>query len=343
MASVQELLAAAEAKKSPFISLAEGVTQGFGQSQQNALPRISQMLQIGQLQQQMENQKKLAKMVESETERNTSLNFKKATGEAPDTTPQVKLQKKITMDKDGYKLTFESPTPTKKTFQAKEYLDEQGRARTGKFDTSTGDFIKSASDPFASGRERGTIGNDLRKEFTGLKEVQDYVKVYTEVNAMDSLMESAKRGDMQSSLALDQGLITMYNKLTDPNSVVRESEYERTPQNLSFFNRLTGKIQKLKEGGAGLTMADREELVRGAKIIANARGNTYSERRKEYELLANKLGADPSTVIGTIADFKGYQITSPKEGKTAEQRYKELLKTGISEDEVYKKLAEEGY
>ena len=39
MASVQELLLAAQAKKSPFLSIMEGMTRGIGAAQQEALPR----------------------------------------------------------------------------------------------------------------------------------------------------------------------------------------------------------------------------------------------------------------------------------------------------------------
>ena len=63
--------------------------------------------------------------------------------------------------------------------------------------------------------------------------------------------------------------------MTDPTSVVRESEYARTPENVPIINRMFGAIDKLKSGGAGLTNADREALVIGAKIVANERGKRF--------------------------------------------------------------------
>lgn len=46
MASVQELLLAAQAQKSPFISLLEGAAQGFGQAQDQALERSRMLIQM---------------------------------------------------------------------------------------------------------------------------------------------------------------------------------------------------------------------------------------------------------------------------------------------------------
>lgn len=147
---------------------------------------------------------------------------------------------------------------------------------------------------------------ELRKEFINRPEVKEYQTIKTQVSSMDSLLGSALNGDEKSKLALDQGLITMFNKLTDPNSVVRESEYERTPANLSLMNRVSGSFKKLKEGGAGLTNEDRKTLVKGAKVIFNARGKVFSDVQKEYERLASDYNFDPKKVTGTLGSFSPY-------------------------------------
>ena len=157
--------------------------------------------------------------------------------------------------------------------------------------------------------------NDLRKEFINRPEVKDYVTVNTNVRSMDSLLIGALSGNMNNKVALDQGLVTMYNKLTDPNSVVRESEYARTPENLPTVNRISGALQKVFEGGAGLTDADREALVIGAKIIANERGKTFQDLRTEYEGLSRRYNIDSSLVTATLPEFKAFGIEKKKENK----------------------------
>ena len=163
------------------------------------------------------------------------------------------------------------------------------------------------------------FANDLRTEFINRPEVKDFMAIDTQVKSMESLVKSALSGNIKNQLALDQGLITMYNKLTDPQSVVRESEYARTPENIPILNRITGAIEKLKAGGAGLTNEDRQALVLGAKIIGNERGRQYKSTRQGYENIANQLGAETSLVIGTLPDFKEYQFNfqtgAPNPGK----------------------------
>ena len=137
----------------------------------------------------------------------------------------------------------------------------------------------------------------LRREFIDRPETKEYVTINTSVNSMNALLKKALSGDVDNKVALDQALITMFNKLTDPNSVVRESEYARTPQNLPIINRIQGAIQKIQKGGAGLTNKDREALVLGAKIIADERGKTYNTTRQEYEDLSTAYDLDSNITL----------------------------------------------
>jgi hypothetical protein len=146
----------------------------------------------------------------------------------------------------------------------------------------------------------------IRDEFINRPEVKEYVAINTQVSSMDSLLEKAKAGNLQNKVALDQALITMYNKLTDPNSVVRESEYARTAGNLPLANQFTGALQKLEKGGAGLTDSDREALVWGAKVIADERGKTYTQTLKSYEDLSGEYGIDKKLVNRGLSPHKNY-------------------------------------
>jgi len=199
--------------------------------------------------------------------------------------------------------------------------------------------MKRQDDEFAPQTARGETAGNLRKEFIDRPEVKEFVTVNTQVKSMDSMLANALKGNMENKLALDQALITMYNKLSDPTSVVRESEYARTPENLPTINRIAGALGKVAQGGAGLTDEDRKALVIGAKIIANERGGVFSQRRKEYNTLAGKMEIDPDIVTGTIADFTPYNVQQPLNRRSTdnpdggetytaadEARYQELLK-----------------
>jgi len=148
----------------------------------------------------------------------------------------------------------------------------------------------------------------IREEFLNRPEVKEYTLINTQVNSMDALLKKANEGNLQNKVALDQALITMFNKLTDPNSVVRESEYARTPANLPLANRFSGALQKLEKGGAGLTDKDRNALVWGAKVIANERGNTYNNTLQGYIDLANQYGIESSLITRGLKEHKEFTL-----------------------------------
>jgi len=175
--------------------------------------------------------------------------------------------------------------------------------------------IKAGSPQEINKQERQDLldSTKIREEFLNRPEVKEYTLINTQVKSMDALLGKAKEGDIDNKVALDQALITMFNKLTDPNSVVRESEYARTPQNLPLANRFSGAFQKLEKGGAGLTDSDRDALVWGAKVIANERGNTYNQTLKEYSDLAGKYKIDESLITRGKQPHQEYKFGVGKE------------------------------
>lgn len=243
------------------------------------------------------------------------------------------------LGKDERKIFQESMNPNTRSlsYQAKEYLDEKGRARIGRFNPSTGFIEKSPMDEYAPQTARGETAGNLRKEFIDRPEVKDYQLINTQVKSMDSLFTRATQGDLQSKNFLDQALISIFNKINDPSSVIRESEYARTPEGLALANRIQGSISKLAEGGAGLTDLDRRDLVTAAKIIANERGGTYSQTRSGYVNLAQQMSLDPSLITATMPEFSPYQL-QPIENSPAqtgwdaakEQRYQQWKASQVS-------------
>jgi hypothetical protein len=170
-------------------------------------------------------------------------------------------------------------------------------------DTSVDDLKAKRENRIANQAELSNATR-LRGEFINRPEVKDFVTVNTSVNAMEALLNRAmETKDKNNYVATDQGLITMYNKLTDPQSVVRESEYARTPENLPMVNRMIGAIGKIQAGGAGLTDDDRKALVEGAKVILKERANPYNEALGEYSTLAEQYGLDPSMVTRGMKQF----------------------------------------
>ena len=168
----------------------------------------------------------------------------------------------------------------------------------------------------------------LRQEFINRPEVKEYVTTKTQVKGMEEILKNSVGKTGRNNVATDQALITMYNKMTDPNSVVRESEYARTPQNLPLFHRIEGMMQKVSQGGAGLTDDDRKAIVQGAKILQKARGATYNDTYKGYADLSSEYDLNQNLVTRGMTEYEDIPEEQPQdiqfEIDTINQRLMEL-------------------
>lgn len=165
--------------------------------------------------------------------------------------------------------------------------------------------------------QKFSAGHQLRSEIKS----NPYIKGYQEVSTKYSVMQKALKESQTSKnlIAVDQALITLFNKMTDPESVVRESEYARTPQDMAMYNRIQGKIDKLRSGGAGLTPDERNALVRMGQNFMEVYQGNYDQTISDYEKLAKESGLDPK-VIGIPYERKKTS-THPLTGKPS-GRYK---------------------
>lgn len=143
--------------------------------------------------------------------------------------------------------------------------------------------------------QRQKEGSALRTEFNTLPEVKNYADTRSKFEiAREAYKESQKNG---SKVATDQALITMFNKITDPQSVVRESEYARTASDLSLLNRLKGKYDKWVSGGAGLTDEDRKAILDMSEKFHKVSEKKYKSREKEYRGYFTNIGFNPDKYL----------------------------------------------
>jgi len=149
----------------------------------------------------------------------------------------------------------------------------------------------TSGDQPPSSLDQGKYASQLRKEFDASKIVKDYDEINFRYGVMQEAMKEAKT--TKNFVAVDQAIITTFNKMTDPDSVVRESEYIRTSNDLSLWNRLKGKIAKFKAGGPGLTPDDRDALSRMANKFMNVAKMKYEIQKKRYTGFFKQAGLDP--------------------------------------------------
>ena len=92
-----------------------------------------------------------------------------------------------------------------------------------------------------------------------------------------------------------QAIVTAFNKILDPTSVVRESEYDRTAEGQALITRLSAKVQNITEGGAGVS---KETLKEATKIA-----DTYLANAQKSILAQNQRARDIAVQFGLNPDF----------------------------------------
>ena len=108
-------------------------------------------------------------------------------------------------------------------------------------------------------------------------------------------LEMAKVGDM---LAGSQAILISFNKLLDPTSVVRESEYARSATGQSALETLRGYADKLAKGGAGVTLRELESYKRfGEEVVRRALESNVGPERERISRLIEFAGVDPKLIF----------------------------------------------
>lgn len=182
--------------------------------------------------------------------------------------------------------------------------------------------------------------NDLRKEFSALPETKTYTEVSRQVGILGKAMEEVRGtagqpDESRNLIAVDQALITLFNKMMDPTSVVRESEYARTPGDMAMMSRAKGAVAKVVEGGAGLTDPEREAIFEMANKFSRVAGQKYSAQADFYTGLAERRGYDTENII---------RITPPDASTWEEPGAQSQIMTVDYEGmDVQAKLAPDGF
>ncbi len=104
------------------------------------------------------------------------------------------------------------------------------------------------------------------------------IELDRQVKMLDTGLNAARRGDMAQGA---QVILVTFQKVLDPPSVVRESEYMRSASGQSLMNRVRGYLEQLQKGGAGISVAELEKFAKLAKEAATAQSKGYLDSEKK--------------------------------------------------------------
>lgn len=169
-----------------------------------------------------------------------------------------------------------------------------------------------------SGADKTKIAVTQSKEFRDDERVKNLNIIERSERGMKAALKQSKTA--KSRIASDQALGVLFQKMLDPTSVVRESEFARTPQGAALINQIKAIAPKLIKGGLKITDDDRQALVDMAQKLLNEAKITANQAFSEFSTRAKQIGLNEKIVFGGRKpfDLTATQGTTAAPGLTSE-------------------------
>jgi hypothetical protein len=175
--------------------------------------------------------------------------------------------------------------------QQQVLVQETARAgeKAGTVTTARGE---AAADIPLSTQQRFQATTDLSKQWTAIN------GPFREMQRQAQLMQTGLQRVDADPIGGSQAVLVTFQKVLDPSSVVRESEYARSPAGLAIMDRLQGMYEKYSAGGAGVPKPILAEMVETAQQFLQGMQGWNEQHRSRIQRTAESYGIDPSLVLG---------------------------------------------
>ena len=166
-----------------------------------------------------------------------------------------------------------------------------------------------SSAPMTAGQAFSAIGQLNRSV---AKSSADADKIVNAYNVMQGSIARLKAGGLRTNDPAGQGVLVTFQKILDPTSVVRESEYGRSREGQPIADRVVAKWEQLTEGGPGVAVGALEEYVNLAGVFAK-QAQAHRERKlKEARALGSAYGLDPQFITGSGPELLEPETFAPQ-------------------------------
>jgi len=159
-------------------------------------------------------------------------------------------------------------------------------------------------------RRRQAAGNNAEVSPTALLNATMSLRTQVSRETNASRLVDVQLANMEASLkavqgdsdaAGSQGVLVTFQKILDPLSVVRESEYARSAQGLSLLAAIQGKYDLYMEGGAGVPVKELEKFVALARQFAQNQRNSNAVTMESVSSIVEQYKINPKSVFGNSA------------------------------------------
>jgi hypothetical protein len=147
----------------------------------------------------------------------------------------------------------------------------------------------------------------LRKDFDSHTIPKVYNKVAAQIGIIEEAYDEATNVNLdgKSRVASDQALVIAFNKMLDPESVVRESEFARTPEQVAALNRFTSIKEKVINGGLLMADSDRKAILDMGKRAASIHGGIFNNFIDEQSKFAEAIGVSKDVLFAGVKRYSG--------------------------------------
>lgn len=201
--------------------------------------------------------------------------------------PQQKLQAKSKFEAAGR-------APSSESSALVAIMGPDGKPVLVPRSQAVGKTPASAARPLTQTAEATMIGrlaNDWTKASASTKEIDRQVRI------MDA---GISRFDKDPNGA-SQAVLVTFQKILDPESVVRESEYARSSEGVSALQRIQGYMERLASGGAGVPLAQLREMAATAKLFQQATKQGADGVRRRLTATAERYNIPPEVVFDSVS------------------------------------------
>ena len=146
-------------------------------------------------------------------------------------------------------------------------------------------------------KETFRFTRDLKKDFESI--AKEPKQALVQIGLIRKAFDKAKNDfDQGKSInAVSQGILVPFQKMLDPTSVVRESEYARSGDGQALIQQLEGKFQKLSKGGAGVTFEGLKEFVETAELFMGGYEDAIVDASVPIINSADRFGLDKDEIL----------------------------------------------
>lgn len=217
---------------------------------------------------------------------------------------------------------------TKREQQTANEAYKVASAGSAIYDPTTGEIISnvpsSASGgltPYQQFQATQSISKDTQARTENAREMARQAQLIA--NSFNNIEQGGDRS------LNTQAIITSFNKILDPTSVVRESEYDRTAQGQSLLNQLQGKYDNIVSGGAGVTIDTLREAANIANQYLEGARKSIDAQNQRAQDLARYFGLNEGFV--TSVNYAGEQPNLTPQEQSAVER---MRQDNIPDDEI---------